>query len=159
MAQSAGNGYVDACSVAFNYSGGLTNIADGIMVVGAIDSTGKDVRKPHGGYGFVNAPYAGNEAGSNYGKCVEAWAPGNNVLSTWGLTTSPYTEDATTIYTGYVNLSGTSMAAPHIAAMALYLAETTTKNAGQVESAIRSYFYNTGNVDVNGYPVRIPELP
>lgn len=51
---------------------------------------------------------------SNYGKCVDVFAPGLNILSTWR--GSRY---ATNI------ISGTSMAAPHVAGLAAYFLSLT----------------------------------
>ncbi|KAG2225643.1 hypothetical protein INT45_012115 [Circinella minor] len=48
---------------------------------------------------------------SNFGKCVDVFAPGENILSVW--TGAP---DATN------TISGTSMAAPHVAGLAAYFA-------------------------------------
>ena len=55
---------------------------------------------------------------SNYGRCVDVWAPGVNVLSTW--------------MGGTKTISGTSMASPHVGGMgALYL----STHAGATPSA------------------------
>ncbi|KAI0378069.1 subtilisin-like protein [Hypomontagnella monticulosa] len=47
---------------------------------------------------------------SNWGKCVDIFAPGKNIVSAW--------MDSDT---SYMNMSGTSMASPHIAGLATYL--------------------------------------
>ena len=64
---------------------------------------------------------------SNYGSCVDLFAPGVNISSAW--------------YSGVTatrNLSGTSMAAPHTAGVAaLYLAANPTKTPAEVEAAIK----------------------
>lgn len=166
ITHSAGNQFQSACNVAFGYTGGVPLSSDGIMVVGAIDSSGAPVVRPSSGYGFVNMPYAGNEYGSNYGSCVEVWAPGKSLLSTWGPMVGFSSTDSSTwqmqsvTYDNYVPLSGTSMAAPHIAAVAAYLAETRgLVSPGEIETAVRSLFYQTGRVDSAGLPVNLVRLP
>lgn len=63
---------------------------------------------------------------SNYGTCVKIFAPGTSIRSTW------YTSDTATN-----TISGTSMAAPHVAgAAALYLAAYPSASPSTVRSAI-----------------------
>jgi subtilisin family serine protease len=101
---AAGNSGANAC----NYSPARAGTHAGVMTVAATDS-------------------ADNEASwSNYGDCVDIWAPGVSILSTrkGGGTTT---------------LSGTSMAAPHVGgAGALYLSLHTGASAATVESELKS---------------------
>lgn len=65
---------------------------------------------------------------SNYGSCVNIFAPGSSITSAWH-----------TSNTATNSISGTSMAAPHVAgAAALYLANNPGATPAQVESAINS---------------------
>ena len=63
---------------------------------------------------------------SNYGNCVDIFAPGNNITSSW------YTSNTATN-----TISGTSMATPHVVGVAAqYLALNPTATPAQVASAI-----------------------
>lgn len=63
---------------------------------------------------------------SNYGSCVDLWAPGNAIYSAW--TTDDYS---------MTTLNGTSMASPHVAgAAALYLQSNPGATPATVASAI-----------------------
>lgn len=167
IVQSAGNNYADACGYAFGYSNKTPNAADGILVVGGVDNLGNAVVPgPNGANGYVNQPYAGDELGSNYGSCVEVWAPSKSILSTWGPNVgydpsnqATWQKNSTT-YNNYVYLSGTSMAAPHSAGVAAYLAETQSLgDSGAIEAAVRNLFFTTGQVDHNGLALKQVQLP
>jgi aqualysin 1 len=63
---------------------------------------------------------------SNFGRCVDLWAPGANILSTWlgGATKT---------------ISGTSMAAPHVGGTAaLYLSALPTRSPARLEADLKA---------------------
>jgi serine protease len=65
---------------------------------------------------------------SNYGTCVDIFAPGSSITSAW------YTSNSATN-----TISGTSMASPHVAGIAaLYLGDNPSASPSAVESAIYS---------------------
>jgi subtilisin family serine protease len=162
--QSAGNQYQDACTHAYNDS---TKAA---IVVGALTDHGQAVSPANGG--FVNSPYAGSEAGSNFGSCVTMWAGGNVIQSTFATSTpvhinissrSPlyYVQDSAnpTPYHDLAYLSGTSMSAPQVAGLAAYLAESqglTTPAA--IKQAVVNTTYNLGSVDAANLAIRMPSI-
>ncbi len=118
---AAGNSGTDACSSSPARVGGGTS--NGIMTVGAVDSGEREA------------------SWSNYGNCVDVWAPGVNILSTrkGGGTTT---------------MSGTSMASPHVAGgAALYLASHQTDGPAMVEAALKTVAVSTGTASKNGRSV------
>ena len=117
-ALAAGNSKADACNYSPARAGAGTN--NGIMTVAATDSNDKEA------------------SFSNYGKCVDIWAPGVSILSTkrGGGTTT---------------MSGTSMASPHGAGGGtLYLAKSTSASPTTVEGALKSDATTTTNTSKDG---------
>ena len=69
---------------------------------------------------------------SNYGRCIDTYAPGVEVSSAW-------------LDGSYRPLSGTSMASPHIAGVAALYKST---NTGASSSAVHSWVVSNASVDV-----------
>lgn len=142
--QSAGNQFKDACQWSFPDHLG----ADGAMVIGAMDSNGQPVQPLNGEpNGFQGNSNFGGAPGSNFGTCVDAWAPGKKILSTWN-------------NGGYVVGDGTSFAAPHVAGIAAYLIETFPYllTPADVENAVRARMVGSGASDLQSLPVRTVNL-
>jgi len=115
---AAGNDGADACTSSPARAGAGTN--NGIMTVAATDSADKEA------------------SWSNYGSCVDIWAPGASILSTrkGGGTTT---------------MSGTSMASPHGAGGgALYLSGAPTATPSFVESRLVAAATTTPNKSKDG---------
>ncbi|NHZ78585.1 S8 family serine peptidase [Massilia sp. CCM 8695] len=144
--QSAGNNYRDACAYSFNDR----LPSDGALVVGAIDSNGQPAQPLNGSGAFLPLDPKGQvEMGSNFGNCVDAWAPGKSVRSTW----------MNSYASTYVVSSGTSWAAPHVSALAARLMETTPtlRTPGEVENAIRARLASGGAL-TQGTPLRVASI-
>lgn len=117
-ALAAGNSGADACKSSPARAGAGTD--NGIMTVAATDSADKEA------------------SWSNYGDCVDIWAPGVSILSTkrGGGTTT---------------MSGTSMASPHVAGGgALYRSSNTGASPSLVEAAIKNAATTTANKSKDG---------
>jgi subtilisin family serine protease len=117
-ALAAGNSGANACNSSPARAGAGTN--NGILTVAATDSADREA------------------SWSNYGSCVDIWAPGVSILSTrrsGGMTT----------------MSGTSMASPHGAGGgALYLSTHTGDSPSSVEAALKSAATVTSNRSKDG---------
>lgn len=192
----------DRYSAAFKTSAAATSTQDndGVLVVGALNRLGyaaaSVVSNPPPPYNNLPNHFAASEPaliaggsvpqndpdyrygyGSNYGSCVDIWAPGNEIYSTFGYgnTGTSYWNtywggqpQAYVMGTPYANatsgwawLSGTSMAAPHVAAAAAYIADKyNLQTPGEIEWAVRQsaqpYNYVTDPVNV---PIKIVYLP
>lgn len=202
--QSAGNNNTNACSLTargstpatYTSAGFLTSAnatstaVDGIMVVGAIKDDGDAVAGTFSGSqpaDFFLTP----EPGSNYGPCVDIWAPGEMIYSLWGHGPGgafPYAETTSTwgnqLYTGsqpnnyiynspYVNPnanppydyygwawgSGTSFAAPHVAAAAAYVASKYSLNSPiAIEAKLRELWQDYGKTDAASQSIKVVHL-
>ncbi len=137
VVQSAGNQYTSACSWAYTPTSG----SDGVIVVGAINDHGQPVRALQGFHGFQNMPEASNEPGSNYGPCVEMWAPGAAIRSTWRGNDRRL-------------MGGTSMAAPHVTGLAAAMA--SGPRSVQIEAQVVATLQALGTNDQTNRPVSIP---
>jgi aqualysin 1 len=119
---AAGNDGANACTHSPARAGAGTN--NGIATVAATNSSDKEA------------------SWSNYGSCVDIWAPGVNILSTkkGGGTTT---------------MSGTSMATPHVAGGgALYLSTNASASPSSVESALMSAAQPTGTTSKDGRTIK-----
>ena len=75
---------------------------------------------------------------SNYGACVDTWAPGESILST-------------RMGGGTTTMSGTSMAAPHVGGgAALYLSWNTSASPSAVEAALTSWAWAPSYLSKDG---------
>ena len=119
---AAGNSGVDACTTSPARVGGGGTA--GVMTVAATDSSDQEA-------GF-----------SNYGSCVDIWAPGVNISSL-------------KIGGGVAVMSGTSMASPHAGgAAALYWARYPGSTSASVVSTLKTLAVSTGTFSKDGRAVR-----
>jgi len=115
-ALAAGNDGTNAC----DSSPARVGTTDGIATVAATDSSDAEA------------------SWSNWGPCVDIWAPGVSILSTkrGGGTTT---------------MSGTSMASPHAAGgAALWLSKNTSATPDGAETALKNSARSTGTVSKDG---------
>ena len=118
---AAGNSTADACTS----SPARAGTHNGVMTTAATDSND-------------------NEASwSNFGKCVDIWAPGVSILST-------------RIKGGTTTMSGTSMAAPHVGgAGAVYLSLDPDMSPADVEAALKASAVATGTTGKGGAAIKL----
>ncbi|MFY1635770.1 S8 family peptidase [Solwaraspora sp. WMMB335] len=110
---AAGNSSANACNTS------PSRVTEGITV-GATTST--DARASY----------------SNYGTCLDIFAPGSSITSAW------YTSDTATN-----TISGTSMATPHVVGAAALVASA---NPSWTPQQVRDYLYDNATVDAVGNP-------
>lgn len=115
---AAGNDGADACTFSPARAGAGTD--NGIMTVAATDASDKET------------------SWSNFGSCVDIWAPGASILSTKKAG-------------GTTTMSGTSMAAPHGGgAGALYLSGRTGASPSDVEAALVTAAHSADTISKDG---------
>ncbi len=120
-AVAAGNSGANAC----NYSPARAGTHNGVTTVAATDSSNREA------------------SWSNYGSCVDIWAPGVSILST-------------RLGGGTTTMSGTSMASPHVAGTgARYLSPRAGSSAATVESALKSSATTPGTRSKNGALIKL----
>ena len=120
---AAGNSGANACNYSPARAGAGTN--NGIVTVAATDSSNRET------------------SWSNYGSCVDIWAPGASILSTYNNGGTAY-------------MSGTSMASPHVAgAAALYLSRNTTVAPATAEGVLKTNVVAPGTASKDGRSIRL----
>jgi subtilisin family serine protease len=120
-AVAAGNSGANAC----NSSPARAGTTNGVVTVAATDSLNREA------------------SWSNYGSCVDIWAPGVSILST-------------RLKGGTTTMSGTSMASPHVAgSAAAHLTKNTAASPSTVEAALKNAAVATGTTSKDGAAIRL----
>ncbi len=120
---AAGNSGANACNYSPARAGAGTN--NGIVTVAATDSANKEA------------------SWSNYGSCVDIWAPGVSIVSTYN-------------NGGTATMSGTSMASPHVAgAGGLYLSRNPTASPASAETTLKANVLSPGTTSPDGRAIHI----
>ena len=119
---AAGNDGADACTKSPARAGAGTD--NGIVTVAGTDSSD------------IEASF------SNYGKCVDIWAPGVNISST-------------KMGGGTTTMSGTSMASPHVGGTgALYLSKNTSASPTAVETQLKTDSFSASTKSKDGRAIK-----
>lgn len=169
---------VSGASLAYTHTfpnNGMTSSTDGVMVVGAIRQVGAAVDVAPVSVPFSDTSPSGLSTppkSSNFGACLDAWAPGDRIYSTYCqqypnvqgaqscVVGTPYSGNGTSGTQGWAFLSGTSMAAPHIAGAAAYLADALSlATPASIEQALRARLYGTGYSDRGSNAVNVVQVP
>ena len=156
-------------------NGGTTSPSDGVMVIGAIRQVGAVADTAPVSTPFSDTAPASlttSPTSSNYGACIDAWAPGDRIYSTYCqqypgspnaqscVVGTSYSGNGTSGTQGWAFLSGTSMAAPHVAGAAAYLADSLSLTTpASIEQALRMRLYATGYTDRGGNAVKVVQVP
>ena len=120
---AAGNSGANACNYSPARAGAGTN--NGIVTVAATDSSNREA------------------SWSSYGSCVDIWAPGVTILSTYN-------------NGGTATMSGTSMASPHVAGTGgLYLSKNATASPATAEATLKSNVLSPGTASKDGRAIKI----
>ncbi len=120
---AAGNEGVNACNSSPARAGAGTN--NGIVTVAATDSSNRE------------------PSFSNYGSCVDIWAPGVSILSTWSNGGTAWS-------------SGTSMASPHVGGTAgLFLSRNAATAPATAEATLKTNVLSPGTASRDGRAIRI----
>ncbi|MGD8869821.1 MAG: S8 family serine peptidase, partial [Gemmatimonadales bacterium] len=120
---SAGNGLLGFCFLP-NDAQNHSPAGVGDDYINAADGSDGDTRRVNGVITVTSSDRNDQDVNCNYGNPVTVAAPGEGITSTW-------------LNGGYNTISGTSMAAPHVAgAVILYLQNHPDALPAQVEQAI-----------------------